>query len=80
MAAFDALNNPAEWPPSRTYSYSTLTSNTGLRGHLDKFHKAEYIKLAKERGWTTVLPSVKQELALVAPVKKPMFLIEGVTQ
>src|ERR1700678_187035 len=79
-AAFDALGAPAKWPPSRTYTYSTSTLNTGLRGHLDKFHKEEYIKLAKERGWTTVLPSVKRELALVAPAKKPMFSIEGVTQ
>jgi hypothetical protein len=83
-AAFDALQNPAEWPPSRTYNYSTSTSNTGLRGHLDKFHKEEYIKLAEERGWTTTLPSIKRELALkmVTPAKtpKPMFSVEAVTQ
>jgi hypothetical protein len=81
---YDALDNPADWPRSRTYTYSTTTSNTGLRGHLDKFHKEEYLKLAEERGWTTVLPSVKLALAamaLAAPVtKKPMFSTEAVTR
>lgn len=83
-AAFDALENRADWPPSRTYTYSTSTSNTGLRGHLDRFHKEEYIKLSKERGWTTMLPSTKRELELaVAPgpaIKKRMFTSEAVTR
>ncbi|KAF8226874.1 hypothetical protein L208DRAFT_1299443, partial [Tricholoma matsutake] len=36
--------------------------------HLDHYHKNEYLKLAKEKGWTTTLPSVKLKVS-IAPIK-----------
>lgn len=61
--AFEALRDPIEWPSSRGFTYATSTSNTVLRKHLDRYHKDEYLKLAKEKGWITTLPSVKLHVA-----------------
>src|SRR5882672_1420831 len=66
--AFEALKDPIEWLSSRGFTYATSTSNTVLRKHLDYYHKDEYLKLAKEKGWTTMLPSVKLQVP-TTPIK-----------
>lgn len=38
-----------------TYEFAAATSNTTLRGHLEKFHEDKYVCLAKEHGWTMQL-------------------------
>src|SRR5271168_5211164 len=80
--AFDALKAPIEWPSSRGFTYAPSTSNTVLRKHLDRYHKAEYLKLAKEKGWATTLPrpSIKLQVS-IAPVKPRItFSLEQVLQ
>jgi hypothetical protein len=70
---FDKLKDPTDWPSSRGFKYSTTTSNTVLRKHLDRYHKDEYLKLAKEKGWTTILPSVKMQ-EYITPVEPKMTM------
>lgn len=53
----------------RNYRYSQTSSNGVLRGHLDKFHHAEYLRLAAERGWTVQL--VSQNTILRQVIAKP---------
>ena len=78
--AFKALKDPISWPSSRGFTYATSTSNTVLRKHLDRYHKDEYLKLAKEKSWTTMLPSVKLQVS-IAPIKpKIIFSPEQVLQ
>jgi hypothetical protein len=78
--AFDALKDPIEWPSSHGFTYAISTSNTVLRKHLDRYHKDEYLKLAKEKGWITMLPSVKPQVS-IAPIKsKITFSPEQVLQ
>jgi hypothetical protein len=78
--AFDALKDPIEWPSSHGFTYAISTSNTVVQKHLDRYHKDEYLKLAKEKGWTTMLPSVKSQVS-IAPIKsKITFFPEQVLQ
>jgi hypothetical protein len=77
------LKDPKEWPSTRGFTYATTTSNTVLRKHLDRFHKDEYMKHAKEKNWTTMLPSVKMQLSVPGPTSvkpKIMFSPELVLQ
>jgi len=50
------------WPKSQCYGYSAGSSSSTLRYHLDRFHKVEYLALTEEKGWTTLLPSVKKAI------------------
>jgi hypothetical protein len=46
-------------PPK--YEISPSSSNTTLRGHLQREHKEDYIRVCLERGWKNQLPSAKFE-------------------
>jgi hypothetical protein len=35
-----------------------MTSNSTLRGHLEKVHSEEYLRLCKEHGWKIQLPNI----------------------
>jgi hypothetical protein len=73
--SYDDLKDPREWPSTRGFTYATSTSNTVLRKHLDRYHKDEYMKLAKEKGWITMLPSVKMQLSVPGPASvKPKII------
>lgn len=69
--AFEALRDPIKWPSSHGFTYATSTSTSVLRKHLDRYHKDEYLKLAKEKGWTTTLPSVKLQVSIAPANLKP---------
>jgi hypothetical protein len=45
----------------RKFEYSSNTSNSTLRPHLEKFHTALYKQLALERGWKMQLPSLTSQ-------------------
>ncbi|KAF9239469.1 ribonuclease H-like domain-containing protein [Melanogaster broomeanus] len=46
-----------------TFQYSRNTSNTTLRGHIDRHHILEYITLAEANGWQIWLERVKSAMA-----------------
>jgi hypothetical protein len=80
--AFDALENKAEWPKGCNFKYSPNTGSTGLRSHLERFHAADYLKLAKEQNWVVQLPHLKAKMAAAAVVnakKQIMFSADAVT-
>lgn len=76
-----SLEDKTQWPNSRNYSYSWRTSTSGLRSHLERFHKEEYLRLSKERGWVIQLASVKSQQAKSAGNLKPrvFFSSDAVT-
>jgi hypothetical protein len=41
------------------YQFATSTSNSTLRGHLQKYHDDEYTRLKQERGWQGKLPRMQ---------------------
>ena len=43
--------NPANWPAKTVYKYKEGNSTTTLRGHIEREHQDEFIKLIKEKGW-----------------------------
>jgi hypothetical protein len=57
----NALEDKTQWPNNRNYKYSWRTATSGLRSHLERFHKEEYIRLSKERGWVIQLASLKSQ-------------------
>lgn len=57
----DALEDKTQWPNNRNFKYSSKTATSGLRSHLERFHKEEYILLGKERGWVMQLASLKSQ-------------------
>ena len=77
----NALEDKTQWPSNRNYSYSWRTSTSGLRSHLERFHKEEYLRLGKERGWVIQLASVKSQQAKSAGNLKPrvFFSSDAVT-
>ena len=56
-------NNP-ELVKGINWSFSSKTSNTSLRVHLECIHKTEYLELCKANGWSVMLPKTRK-LALV---------------
>jgi hypothetical protein len=42
------------------YAFQYGTSSTNLRPHLEKYHKDDYLKLIRIKGWVNQLPSAKQ--------------------
>jgi hypothetical protein len=57
----NALEDKTQWPNNRNFKYSSKTATSGLRSHLERFHKEEYICLSKERGWVVQLSSIKSQ-------------------
>jgi hypothetical protein len=57
----NALEDKTQWPTNRNYSYSHRTSTSGLRSHIERFHKEEYLRLSKERGWVIQIASLKSQ-------------------
>jgi hypothetical protein len=57
----DALEDHTQWPNNRNFKYSSKTATSGLRSHLERFHKEEYVLLSKERGWVMQLASLKSQ-------------------
>ena len=57
------MANGEVWPSQRNIHFSHGTSSSGLRNHLDKWHCALYLQLAKEHGWTIQLPSHRDAIA-----------------
>lgn len=51
------------WPAEQQFAYSHHTATSGLRNHLDRFHRAQYTDFAIQYGWTNALPSFKKEQA-----------------
>jgi hypothetical protein len=49
--------NPADWPAKNIYRYKKGNSTTTLRGHIEREHQDEYMKLIKEKGWKVQLRS-----------------------
>jgi hypothetical protein len=78
--AFEALKAFIKWPSSRGFTYATLTSNTVLQKHLDCYHKDKYLKLAKDKGWTTMLPSIKPQVSIMPVKPRIAFSPEQVLQ
>ena len=83
---YNALEDKLQWPNNRNYKYSWRTATSGLRSHLDRFHKEEYLRLSRERGWTAQLPSVKSQQGRSAAaagdsvtVRQIMFTSDAVT-
>jgi len=60
----NALEDKTQWPNNRNYKYSWRTATSGLRSHLNRFHKEEYLLLSKEKGWVIQLASVKNQLQM----------------
>jgi hypothetical protein len=77
----NALEDKTQWPNNCNYSYSFRTVTGGLRSHLERFHKEEYLLLSKERGWVIQLASVKSQQGKSAVNLKPqiMFSSDAVT-
>jgi hypothetical protein len=44
--------------------YSSKSSNTTLRNHLESNHKAEYLRMCEANQWVNMLPKMKKELEL----------------
>ncbi|CAA7261628.1 unnamed protein product [Cyclocybe aegerita] len=42
--------------PKLKFEFSTNTSNTTLRNHLENVHKEEYLHLCAKKGWNNLLP------------------------
>jgi hypothetical protein len=55
----NALEDKTQWPNNRNYKYSWRTATSGLRSHLERFHKEEYLRIGKEKGWVIQLASLK---------------------
>jgi hypothetical protein len=53
----------ANWPTNRRINFSHKTANSGLRAHLDRWHRAIYTQRATQYGWTNQLPSFVKEQA-----------------
>jgi hypothetical protein len=50
--------------PKWKYDYKPGQGYQGLRGHLERYHKAEYLKACQENGWRVMLPTwLKKEKA-----------------
>lgn len=54
----------------KNFIYSQTSSNSVLRGHLNRYHRAEYLCLAAEHGWTVQL--VSQNNILRQVIAKPV--------
>lgn len=52
------------------FEYATTTGISGLRGHLEKNHKQEYLEVCKERGWPVMLPNILKATATAAKVQE----------
>ncbi|KAI0919445.1 hypothetical protein AcV7_006181 [Taiwanofungus camphoratus] len=48
------------WPESRRYTFSTSTSNTSLRVHLERYHEDIYLSKCTEFGWLMQLPKRRE--------------------
>jgi hypothetical protein len=53
--------DPTNWPSNVHYEYSKRTSNSSLRPHIEKYHRELFLSLAKEKGWTILLPGLVSE-------------------
>ena len=49
--------DPANWPAKTIYKYKEGNSTTTLRGHIEREHLDEFLKLIKEKGWKVRLRS-----------------------
>jgi hypothetical protein len=49
---------PAQWKSNIRFEYSTKTSNTSLRPHIERHHLDLFLQLAKENGWKVLLPGL----------------------
>jgi hypothetical protein len=53
------------------YSFSVNTSNPNLRGHLERTHAHEYMRMVEEGKWRNQLPSRKQIEVNNVPTRQP---------
>jgi hypothetical protein len=49
---------PDQWKSNIKFEYSTKTSNTSLRPHIERHHLDLFLQLAKENGWKVLLPGL----------------------
>jgi hypothetical protein len=51
-------SDPTKFPSKIKWLYSSKTSTTSLRPHIERYHLDIYSTLAKERGWRVLLPGL----------------------
>ena len=49
---------PDQWKSNIKFEFSTKTSNTSLRPHIERHHLDLFLQLAKENGWKILLPGL----------------------
>lgn len=49
---------PDQWKSNIRFEYSTKTSNTSLRPHIERYHLDLFLQLAKEKEWKILLPGL----------------------
>ena len=64
--------DPSKWEPKK-YQYAQLSSNPTVRVHIEKYHLALFLQLAKERNWKIQLKGLVSEARSLAAseVTKP---------